>query len=591
MSLSPEEQQILEYAKNNGKSPVEAKLAIAKYRQQNQVHQPAPQDNRSTMDRITGGAQKVTNFLGMGAATDVLGRAIARTGVGARLTGSDVETNRQFVEAPTRSQVGGALLQTGVTAASLAIPAALPLKAAIGAGAVAGYAYDIGQDLAAGKSTQEVLTPGMGAVAGSLGPVAGPAAVGAGKAIKAGAEAATTAVTNSPVVKGALQTGIEFAERVPRFVSKKQVELRDQATKAQRMATAPEPVRNALKADVPEPIINTIEQADDATREGYRQIVQLAEESVSTTGTLKTSARPEIVAGEAVAEQYKLVDAKQKEIGAAIGEAVKSLSKDTDIYSMRPAYNELNDALADARIGITMAPDKSVGTLNFGKSGFTRAQRAKIQELYELATEGGDALTAAEIHAKDRLFSQLQREARMEGIGDIMVDTPEGKMSLFRIFRDVYSDNLERLSPELKTLNRQYRNLSTFTEEIENTLIKTGKFETNSKIDPSEYAQTNLRRLFSEAQSATDYRAIAEELDNASRALGYSGAKPEDLARFALEMRKIYPDTTPRTGIEGVMRTSFGGMVDTIMNAGKADLTDQQKAIRALLESSDALQQ
>ena len=174
----------------------------------------------------------------------------------------------------------------------------------------------------------------------------------------------------------------------------------------------------------------------------------------------------------------------------------------------------------------------------------------------------------------------------MDGIGDIMVGTPDGQMSLFNVFRDVYSDSLEHLSPEIKALNRQYRGLRTFIDDIEGSIVKTGKFETNKNVDPSEYAQTNLRRLFSESSSAADYRAIADEMDRASRSLGYAGAKPEDLARFAYEIRKIYPETTPRTGFEGGIKANIGGVVDAVLKAGKADLSDQQKALRRLFEEA-----
>lgn len=587
MALSPQEQQILDYAKANGKTPVEAKLAIAKYRQ-SQPQTTAGAPRQSIFERVTGAAKKATDFLGMSSATDVLGKAVARTSLGAKLSGTDVEANREFIEPQSTSKLIGAGIQAGVTAASPLIPASLPLKSAIAAGVGAGYAFDIGQDLASGSSVSETITPGVGAVAGVAGPLAGPAGKATAKAAKEGVEVATKAVTNSPVVKGALQSGIELAERVPRFVSKKNVALRDAASRADRIATAPAPIGNAIKAGVDERIINTIEQADPVTRSGYRDIVRLAEESVSTTGTIKNPARPEIVAGEAAAQQYKLIDDQRKKVGQAIGEQTRALSRDVQV-PMQQSYAELSEALSE--IGVQVTETKAGKVLNFGRTGFTKAQRAKINELFELATEGGDSLSPAEIHAKDRLFSQLQRETRMEGIGDIIIDSPEGPVSLFRVFRDVYAQNLENLSPELRRLNSQYRNLSTFTEDIENTIIKGGKYETNSSLDPAEFAQTNLRRLFSEAQSAADYRAIADEMDNASRALGYQGAKPEDLARFAYEIRKIYPETTPRTGIEGTMRTTIGGMVDAVMGAGKPDLEDQQKALRELFEAIENLPQ
>lgn len=577
--LTDEERQIVEHGKETGKTKQEVINALTKYRsgvkptQSAQKPNPAPGGIFGEDGFVGKTARKVTDFLGLGAATETFGKLAARGGFGPQTR----EEGQRYVEKPTGKEVAGAVLQTGALTAGAAIPANLGLKAGLAAGVGAGYAYDIGQKLAEGKDLDEAAIPGVGAAAGFVGPVAGPAAKGAGKAAKAVGKV----VTDSPVVRGALGVGTEFAERVPRFMSRTKATIRDAATRADRIASSPAPIGNAIKAGVDERIINTIEQADEPTRKGYADIVRLAEESVDTTGTLKANARPEIVAGEAASAQYKLIEAQRRKVGQEIGSAVENLSKDAPV-SMRGSYDDLDEALRE--IGIGVQYNENGVSLNFGKTGFTKAQRAKINELYDLATEGGDNLTPAEIHAKDRLFSQLQRETRMEGIGDIMVPIGDSNVSLFRVFRDVYSDTLEEVAPEIKPLNKQYRNLVTFLDDIEGSIVKSGNFETNSRLDPAEFAQTNLRRLFSEAQSAADYRAIADEMDAAARALGYEGAVPADLAQFAYEIRKIYPETTPRTGFEGSIK-SVGDAIGHVLSAGKADHTDQQKALRELIDS------
>jgi len=592
MALTEQERQIVEYGVQNGKSKEEVLQALAKYRQTATPLSPPSSASAerpgifSSQGAIGRAARSITDFLGGGAVADTYGAEIAK------LSATDDE--KKYINQPTTKatlgsglMLGSSLVGSGGTAVSVAKATAgqvaknLGIGAAIGAGGA--YLYDIGQNLSDNKERAEIFQPSANVlVGGTLGPLGVGGRKGGEAAVKGAAKAAKAAgaVSRSPVVRGALQLGEELGERVPRFVSRKNVQLRDAATRAERIANSPAPIANALKAGVDERIINTIEQADEPTRKGYGQIVRLAEESVDTSGTLKTTARPEIIAGDAAAKQYKLIDDQRKKIGKAIGDATKALSKDTQV-PMADSYGTLDDVLRELGIDI----DETGKGLSFGKTGFTKAQRAKINELYELATEGGESLTPFQIHDKDRLFSQLQREARMEGIGDIMVETAQGPMSLFSIFRDVYSEALERVAPEIKPLNKQYRNLRTFVDDIEGSIIKGGKFETNSAVDPAEFAQTNLRRLFSEAQSAADYRAIAEEMDAAARVLGYEGAAPSDLARFAYEIRKIYPESTPRTGFEGGIRASIGGVVDAVMKAGKADLTDQQKAIRDLISA------
>ncbi len=600
MAFSPEEKQIIEYAKNNGKTAAETKAAIAKFRAgattqpaqkaASQVQQPQEKPGIFSSAGVIGkAADKVNDFLSLGPIAETYGATIAK----AR---TDDPELREIISQnqPTKREVQASALKGGSTfIPGPAVGAGLG-KLAL-AGAAAGLTYDIGQNIEDGEEGAGILAPGAGAVIGAAaGPVGGPAAGLVGKGAKKGVDAVGRAITDSgkyitqsPVVKGGLQTAVEFGERVPRFVSRQNAEIRDAATRSERIANSPAPIGTALKSGVDERVINTIEQADPATRSGYREIVRLAEETIDKSGTLKTTARPEIVAGEAAANQYKLIDEQRKKVGQAIGEQVQNLSKDRSV-SMARSYDELDQTLSE--IGVKIARGENGSTLNFGRTGFTKAQRNKINELYDLATEGGEALTPAEIHAKDRLFSQLQRETRMEGIGDILVDTPEGQMSLFRIFRDVYSDTLEEVAPEIRPLNNQYRNLVTFTDDIEKSIIKGGKFETNSTLDPSEFAQTNLRRLFSEAQSAADYRGIADEMDAAARALGYAGGKPEDLAQFAFEVRKIYPDTTPRTGFEGSIR-SVGDILMSATKAGTPNTADQQKALRDLIEYYESLPQ
>jgi hypothetical protein len=526
-----------------------------------------------------------TDLVGLDGATKTFGDAIARTSLGAKATGTDVNTNRQFIDQPTGKQLTGAAVQTAATALAPLIPTPAGLAAKAVLGGTLGYSFDIGQDLIDEKTGGETLLPGAGAAVGAIIPGAGPLGKGVGKAVGTAAQEAGRAVTSSPIVKGALETGIDFAERIPRFVSRRTVDLRTAAARAERIANSPAPVGNALKTGMDERIINTVEQADAPTREGYAEIIKLAEETAATDGTIKIKARPEIVAGEAASNQYKIIETKKREIGQKIGDAVQNLPNDRAVSMEKPRF-ELDGTLE--QLGVSITKTENGTTLNFGKTGFTKEQRAKINELYELATEGGEVLTPAQIHAKDRLFSQLQREARMDKMGDILIDTADEKgntykTSLFQAFRDVYADTLEEVAPEIRQLNRQYRNLSTFTDDIEKTILKGGRYETNSNLDPSEFAQTNLRRLFSEASSAADYRAIADEMDKASRALGYTGANPSDLAQFAYEIRKIYPEATPRTGFEGSIK-SVSDLFSTAVKLGAPDAEDQQKALRELID-------
>ena len=74
-------------------------------------------------------------------------------------------------------------------------------------------------------------------------------------------------------------------------------------------------------------------------------------------------------------------------------------------------------------------------------------------------------------------------------------------------------------------------------------------------------------------------------MDSASRGLGYKGASPKVVAEFAQEMRKLFPETIPKTGLTGSLKLGVGDILESISKTGAPNLTDQQKAVRELINS------
>lgn len=380
----------------------------------------------------------------------------------------------------------------------------------------------------------------------------------------------------------ATQKTSEFIERVPRAIDRAKDATEEAALRAERIRTATPEVANAIKSNLDERIINTVVDADDATKQAYKRVVDIAEEAGDKIGMKK---QPSIVSGELASEQFDIINKQKKEIGKQLGDKIKELSK-TDVVDMQGAYSTLDDVLYSQ--GIEIAYTKKGPKLNFSGTKFTPAERTKIQELYNLATEGGAALTPNSIHGKDQLFSKLQREAAMEGVGKIMVDTPEGAKSLFGIFRDVFSSNLDDISPEIRNLNKQYRDLILAIDDIEDSIFRTPNFNITKAADQAEFAKVNLRRIFGEAQSSPVFEAVADNMDKLARELGYSGATPKQVAEFANEIRKLYPETVPKTGFTGAMKTGLSNALldaaNTVFKAGAPNIDDQRKALIQLLK-------
>jgi len=524
-------------------------------------------DFKNLKERKKPFSNTITDVLGLGGAVDTFGSLIAR--------GRATEEEKQFIEKPTAGQVVGAGLQTAAIPAAALITGGGSLLGQAAAGAGVGYLFDVGSDLIEQKSAAETITPGVGTLAGMVAP---PALRGIGAGLNKGtgfivgaAKRGASAVRDT----GLGQVAGELLERVPRAVGRGVDKVAEAKARAERLKTATPEVQTAIKSGLDDVVIDAVEQADDATKEAYKRMVEIAEQPRSG---LRPATRPESVAGEVVSDQYTILDSQRKEVGKQIGEVVDELSKQKGAVDVLPAQRTMRDILRQNGI----LPDAS-GTLKFEGTKYTPAQRTVIQQLYKLATEGGEQLTPRQVYNKDQLFSQLQRETRFSDVGDVIIDVPEGSMSLFRAFRNVYSSQLDQIAPEIASLNKQYRQLKILEDDLEKSIVKSGNFETTKGVDPAEFAQTNLRRLFSDAQSAADYRQIYDNLDAVTRELGYQGPRADDLAGFATRLRQIYPETTPETSFSGGISGGVRNVIGNVLKMGEADVVDQQKALKILL--------
>lgn len=390
----------------------------------------------------------------------------------------------------------------------------------------------------------------------------------------------TAKVTDMVVNSGAGQITRDLASRVPRTGERIADTLAENAVRSKKISSSSPVVQNAYKVNLDERIINTVSQADDATKQAYKQVVDIAEEAPKTVGAKK---QPSIVSGDLAVKQYDLINKQKKIIGEQIGEVTKTLSK-TEKLNMQDSFKQIDDILANQ--GISPKYTKKGVKLDFTGSKYTPAERTKIQELYNLATEGGDSLSPAKIKDKDQLFSKLKREAQYEGVGDLIIETPDGSKSLFNVFRDIYSGKLDTISPEVRALNNEYRKLSQITEDIEDSIFKTPNFNVTKTVDPAEFAKVNMRRIFGEAQSSPVFEAVADVMDKASRGLGYKGATPKQVAEFAEYIRKLYPETIPKTGFQGGIKTGLSDIIEQVSKVGTPNITDQRKALLKLLTES-----
>lgn len=510
---------------------------------------------------------RIAEGLGLGKAVDVFGTEIARATAPAETRGM-IEPNKS-------GQLAGATAQTLATALSPAITGGTTLLGQIGAGVGAGAVYDIGKDLAEGEKP----TLGVATVAGGLVP---PAIKGLTKMASLGFNSAKNllgkgaeAIAESPLVQGTVQKGEELVERVPRGLEKIGETLQESATKAERIKNAPPRAADAIKVDLPDKYINYAQDLDEPTRKAVLQVLDIADETPTTIGVKKN---PTIVGGELASKQFDIIEKQKKTIGEQIGKEIDALGLSNVKANMGVAFNQIDDVLRQNRVNIT-----DDGRLISDR--FTDKELAVIQDLYNKARKRTPEMSAIEVRDIDNLFSKLQREAKIDGIGNIFLNANGQDVNIFRMFRDIYSNQLENIAPQIRPLNAQYRSLSTLTDDIEDSIMKTPNFNVTKTQDPAEFAKVNLRRIFGEAQSSPAYEAVADQMDEVARSLGYTDASPKEIAAFAQEIRELYPESVPRTGFQGGFNRVLD-IAEKVLGAGKADVTDQRKALRALLEEN-----
>ena len=403
------------------------------------------------------------------------------------------------------------------------------------------------------------------------------------------ASARVTSTVGEPTVGSAIKEGAQnILSRIPRAFQHGAEAVADKAVDAEK-AAAYEAITpkasEAFRVGLSEPLINTVVQGDRTTLQGLLKMVDIAEKAPSTLGQKEL---PAIVSGDAAVEMFKFVEADRRAVGEAIGKATEELAKQSKVVDMKPAYREIASVLKANDI----VPDLK-GKLRFRNLSLTDPEKAAIQKLYTAATEN-KTLSPTQVHQMDRLFSKLERESRViDKLDTIYVKGVDGQpQNIFRMFRDVFSTRLEELSPEIKRLNAKYREVKNLVDDLRDTILKTGDYNSLKGVDSAEWVANNLRRILGNAQSSPAYAAIYNKLDETARRLGYTGARADLLQAFAVELEKLYPETVKPTSFKGNINASIPAtkmgvlekLGNKIVETGAPTPRDQQRALRELIE-------
>jgi len=382
---------------------------------------------------------------------------------------------------------------------------------------------------------------------------------------------------------GLIQKGKELAQRLPRVVERIDEGIKEAAERSTKIKQSSPAVAKAIEVNVPEKTINIVTGADAPTVRDMNKMYDIV--------TSKSDTRPSVVAGEAASNQYTLINAKRKEVGAQLGEAIKALP-DTKV-DISQGLKQLDEMFV--KNGAVLINGK-ITRNSFDATSYTKQQVDAIMRLYENAQRGitDNIIDAKTIQAKDSLFSKLQREDKLvQKIEDIYVEFGDEVMPAHTAFRNVFRTQLDMLSPEISKLNKEYALYRQFVDDMDDTIFKHSKI--NLALDPADSAAINLRRIESNALSQPAFQEVVEQMNVIAKQLGYEGSNPADLIRFSLELDAMFPDKIGKASFAGGIRVASGGdlpigsrfygyPLQILKSMGSPSIKDQQKALKAMLE-------
>ncbi len=589
MALSQQERTTVEQLHSEGYSQEEIQRHIGAQRagrtSQITTYEQEKQVAREEAANGRGFFEQAGRFLLSDDAVTELGRGLAHGPLGGLVTTADGTPVREFLPAPERKKLGGALLQTGALVGDVALaPVSLPAQIGIGAGA--GYAYDIGGNLVQDSSTS---TPGGGVVAGALVP---PAISGLGRAlgtaaIPAGREAVEQALPPAPVreveevVPGtpAAPSGIaQRAREVGSFPSRVAGRVQEALDESTARATLRETVSprgaEALDMGLDRQTVAFVDQFDEQTKQAARRIVDAAENP-------RAGVNPQEVPGEFMVNQYDdYIQPKLRTVGERIGELSDALPNQA--VNMRQQHQVLNDILKQNRINVKN------GRLQFENQRFTQKQQNLMQQMYDTVTTD-QVLTPRQIHEFDQRISREYREGLVDGqLDNIFIEYAaengtKQTQSIDQVFRDVMRKKLNEFSPTMREANTEYMLYKQLESDIRNTYLKQSN-RLNVDPDLNVTAGVALRRIFSNAQSSAEYKAVAQKMDLISRQLGYEGANPIDLADFYLrDVKPLYPESVQPTSFEGGLVGGIRSALSSLADIGRVTDSDKQRALKIIL--------
>ena len=592
--LTPQETQIIEYGKKNGKSSQEALQALSKYRagiQEVETQEPSgflvdtaedikgigtgikesitkrgqklgtilEADAQKKQGKLSSIFQTTTNFLG--SVGDVAGQVI-KGGVKAVLPQKTEDKVKEALGSATKK-----ILDMPETKQFIENYQALEKENP-----------ELARNVVALAEGGEFLLQFAGLKAAKSGIDVG--IKGSKQAIKTGLEAGEDAA--SSVIQGgkrALESVGKLADtteisRLPSRVATNiaQKQATQEAIKQLPSRVAQTAVRDGIDiSDVKTIITSSKGQANKTLMKNLAKTAKEFSEGSVTTNPIEVVGKP-IVSRIGKLEQIRGL------IGKKLGLASEKLGKVTTEELDDAVFKELKSVKGLEGIKRTMT-----GQLDFSgttlATSLSKADRMAIRKIFAEATKGGSGKSKHLL--RQELFEILGGKKRSL---QALTNTQE---KAFEAVRKGLSNVLENKNPVYKVLSREYARVLKPLKDMRKLMKAVGDSSDDDILDMS--AGLLARRLTSNAPSNPQIRAILREMDNLVVGSKVEGSV-EVLQDFYNILNKYY-DIAGKTGFQGQVKAgveSAGGVTQFLMGkarnlAGESPAV-RQKALEDLLE-------
>jgi hypothetical protein len=387
---------------------------------------------------------------------------------------------------------------------------------------------------------------------------------------KAGEAVGATAVAGVKGVKGVVAPIVEKTARIPaRF----KTNIETVRAFEQEVKTLPTQIaKNAARDGIDVPDIKFIYSLPKENADEYLGLTKAAKEFAQNP----KATNPIELVGKPISERVKFLETERARIGKELGDVANNLGIINKPELTQTVLGRLNRVR-----GLEGLTERN-GILNFKNtslaSTLSKSDRKAIQDAFTQATRWGDG---KRVHLfRQELFEILGgKKKSLAGI----TDTQD---RAYQAIRQGLSDVLETKNEAYKTLSNEYRQVIQPLSDLRR-VMKTIPDATEDILDMQ--AGLLARRLTSAAPSNPKIRDILRRLDEAGAVKGTTRTSVEALQDLYNILNKYY-DIAPKTGFQGLTREAIEstGLQEAAMRSirGLVGETPQvrQKALENILQ-------